>query len=99
MIMNRIIFCILIGIYGCNIYGQGIGDVASNIYQPVTIMIQLVRAVSVLCGAGLILGSLLKYLEYRRNPVAVRLSMVIFMLLFGISLLLVSIIPMKGLSG
>jgi hypothetical protein len=86
---------LLLSLYCCNLEAQGIGEVAANIYEPICVIIQLVRAVSVICGAGLLLGGVLRFIEYRRNPVAVRLSMVIFMFLFGASLVIVGLIPMK----
>jgi fumarate reductase subunit C len=57
-------------------------------------IIQLVRAVSVICGIGLLLGGILRFIEYRRNPVVVRLSMVVFMFLFGAALVIVGLIPL-----
>lgn len=83
--------------YSCNISAAGhqsFGDVASNLYEPLSIVINLVRAISVVCGAGLLLGSVLKYLEYRKNPVAVRLSTALFMVIFGVSLILIEFIPL-----
>lgn len=96
--MNRLllIICILLStIYSCNLTAQGIGDVATNIYQPVSIIINLVKAVSIICGSGLVLGGVLRYFDYRRNPVAVRPSMVIFMFIFGGALIIVGLLPMK----
>lgn len=86
---------LLTTLYSCNLAAQGIGDVASNIYQPVTVVISLVKAVSVICGSGLVLGGILRYFDYRRNPVAVRLSMVLFMFFFGLALIIVGSIPLR----
>jgi|LakMenEpi03Aug12_release.lakeMendotaPanAssembly.Ray.scaffolds.fasta_scaffold501740_2 hypothetical protein len=74
---------------------QGLGNIASSIYEPISVVIRLVRAVSITCGVGLILGGFLRYIDYRRNPVAVRLSAVIFMFLFGIALIIVGFIPLR----
>jgi uncharacterized membrane protein len=96
--MNRqSLFCILLStLYSCNINAlAGIGEVAAQIYEPVAVMIQLVRSVSIICGSGLILGGILRYVDYRRNPAAVRLSVVIFMFVFGIALIIVGFIPMN----
>ncbi len=90
------IICILLStVYSCNVVAQGIGEVAANIYQPVTVIISLVKAVGVICGSGLMLGGVLRYFDYRRNPVAVRLSMVLFMFIFGMALIIVGLLPMR----
>jgi hypothetical protein len=89
-------------LYSFSVYGAPVGlnhsfgEVASNIYEPVSIIIQLVRAVSFISGGGLILGGLIKYIDYRRNPIAVRLSTVTFMFIFGVSLILIGFIPFKA---
>jgi hypothetical protein len=96
--MNQIVlaFCILLSTcYCCNLSAQGIGEVAANIYQPISVIISLVKAVSIICGSGLMLGGVLRYFDYRRNPVAVRPSMVFFMFIFGAALIIVGLIPMR----
>ena len=85
-------------LYSCNLGAQGLGEVASNIYEPVSVIIHLIRAVSVICGSGLVLGGILRYFDYRRNPVAVRLSMVVFMFIFGGALIIVGLIPLRIVS-
>ncbi len=95
MIHLLLIGIVLSSVYSCNVNAQGFGEVAANIYEPVSMVIHLVRGVSIISGAGLVIGSILRYIEYRRNPVAVRLSAVIFMLLFGIALIIVGFIPMN----
>jgi hypothetical protein len=74
-------------------YATTFGEVAQNLYEPVTFIIELLRAVSILCGGGLCLGGFFRYLDYRRNPIAVRLSMVVFMFIFGVALIIVGLIP------
>lgn len=81
----------------CNVMGGTFGEIATNVYEPVTFILKLVRAVSIICGVGLVLGSFLRYLEYRRNPVNVHLTMVIFSLLFGVALIILGFIPMSEL--
>lgn len=90
-----VLYCLLVSLlYTCNANAEaGLGYVAASIYEPISVVIQLVRAVSIISGSGLILGSFLRYFDYRRNPVAVRLSAVIFMGLFGLALIFVGLIP------
>lgn len=94
--MLRPLFCIvMISLYTCNVQAESLGDLANTIYEPVSIVIQLVRAVSIICGAGLLLGGILKFVDYRRNPMQVRSSTVVFMFIFGLSLILVGLIPLQ----
>ncbi len=96
MIYHRIAFILLIALSSFNgsaAENPAIGDVAQSFYEPVTLIIQLVRGVSFICGSGLILGGVLKFIDHRRNPVASRLSAVIFMFIFGFALILVGMIP------
>jgi type III secretory pathway component EscU len=74
-----------------------LGGIASNISEPVSLITQLLRAISIICGVGLMMGGIIKYLEYRRNPIAIRLSTVFFMFFFGIALIIVGFIPMAKL--
>jgi hypothetical protein len=94
-----LLYALISVLYSCSAYGapagHSFGDVASNIYEPVSIIIQLVRAVSFISGSGLLLGGMVKYIDYRRNPIAVRLSTVAFMFIFGVSLILIGFIPFK----
>lgn len=85
--------CILLStFYCCNLVAQGIGDFAATVAQPIGVITQLVQAVSIICGSGLVLGGILKYTEYRKNPVAVRLGSVFFMFIFGGALIIVGLI-------
>lgn len=94
--MGRIIlFCILLTtLYSFNATAGGFGDVALNVFEPVSVIIQLIRGVSIICGVGLLLGGILRFIEHRRNPMQVRLSTVIFMFIFGVGLIIVGLIPM-----
>lgn len=95
--MFRLLVILLVTFISCNVMASSFGEVAQNLYEPVSFVIRLLRAVSVLAGSGLMLGSIFKYIEYRRNPVQVRLSMVIFMLIFGIALIILGFVPMSAL--
>ena len=88
-------YILLSTFYSCNASADGLGDVAAGIREPITMITQLVQAISIICGSGLILGSFFKYLEYRKNPVVIRISMVIFMFLFGVALIILGWMPMS----
>lgn len=79
----------------CNVIASSFGEIAQNVYEPVSMVLKLLRAVSIICGVGLLLGSIMKYMEYRRNPVAVSFGMVVFTFLFGVALIILGLIPMS----
>lgn len=98
--MSSFIFIVftLSAFYSCDLCAQGIGNVAANINEPIQVIINLVQAVSIICGTGLLLGGILRYIDYRRNPVAVRLGTVFFMFLFGAALVVVGLIPLHTMA-
>lgn len=92
--LGRLVILLSI-ILTCNAMASSFGEIAQNVYEPVTMVLKLLRAVSIICGVGLVLGSVMKYMEYRRNPIAVSLGMVVFTFLFGVALIILGLIPMS----
>jgi hypothetical protein len=88
---------LVLSFYTLVVQAATFGEVAQNLYEPVSLIIELLRAVSILCGGGLILGGFFRFIEYRRNPIAIRLSMVVFMFVFGIGLILLGLTPTSAL--
>jgi hypothetical protein len=74
-----------------------IGNVADNLLGPMTGIISVVRAISIIAGIGMVLGSIAKFADYRRNHHEVSLALVITMLLAGICLVLVGFVPFQGM--
>lgn len=66
----------------------GIGAAATNFMEPVTIMANFMGSLAIIVGLSFILGSFLKYLEFRANPYGAQFGTVIFLLLLGILLML-----------
>lgn len=66
----------------------GLGSVASNLMEPVSILSDFVVNGSLVVGIMFIFGSVIKYGQHRRNPLAVPISNVVFIFICGILLLL-----------
>lgn len=75
--------------------GVSVGDVAGNIFSVGMDVRSVIKFVCVVAGISLILGSILQYKKYRQNPVETRFSNVIFTFVVGVSLILLSLIPMQ----
>jgi hypothetical protein len=65
---------------------NGAGDIASNLMEPVTVLTSFVSAGSISVGIAFIVASILKYMQYRVNPLATPLSTVILLLAMGLVL-------------
>ncbi|MBX3709750.1 MAG: hypothetical protein KIT56_02025 [Gammaproteobacteria bacterium] len=61
----------------------GIGRVASNIMDPVSVVSDFVHSGCILIGGAFIFASIVKYIEHRKNPLMVPISTVIFLLIAG----------------
>ena len=66
---------------------SGIGGVASNLMEPVSVLTDFITSASLIIGTTFLFASLIKYMEYRVNPLAVPISNVIFLLICGVLLL------------
>lgn len=70
-------------------YGQpGLGGVAVNMLEPVTVVSDFVDTGCLVVGIGFIFASIVKYIEHRRSPLMVPISTVVFLLIAGIVLVL-----------
>lgn len=65
----------------------GIGGLAANLLEPVSVLTDFVTNVSIIIGASFLFASLIKYMEHRVNPLGVPISTVVFLLIFGVVLL------------
>lgn len=65
---------------------NGFGYVAQNLVEPVNVLSDFVSSASIIIGISFILGSFLRYLQYRVNPFASPLGTVIALLIMGIVL-------------
>jgi hypothetical protein len=67
---------------------SGIGSIASNLMEPVSVINDFVNTAAMVLGGGFIFASFIKYMQYRQNPLAVPFSTVFWLLILGIVLLL-----------
>ncbi|MCK4608304.1 MAG: hypothetical protein KAT71_02375 [Gammaproteobacteria bacterium] len=79
-------------------YGQGYGDIASGLFSDVLDIRKVMRAVFIVTGVALILGSFLQYRKHRQNPIEVTMGSVIMTLFIGLMMIALSFIPL-GVTG
>lgn len=68
-------------------HATNLGDVAENLMQPVTMLAEFIYAACIIVGACALMGSFLRYMQYRVNPHATPISTVILLLIIGIVLI------------
>lgn len=77
----------------------GIGTVATNLMDPVSVMADFLHSACVLVGGAFLFASIIKYFEHRRSPTMVPMSTVVFLLIAGlvlISLPLINYVTSNG---
>ncbi len=74
------LFCFSSAVCAQNI---SLGSVSNNLLGPFSGVSRLLMVASYLMGGAFLAASIIRYFEYRRNPVQVRLSSVIFMFILG----------------
>lgn len=79
--------------------GVGLGRVASNLMDPVSVISDFVHSGCLLIGGSFLFASIVKYAEHKKSPTMVPISTVIFLLIAGlvlVSLPLVSYVTSNG---
>lgn len=79
--------------------GSGIGQVALNMMEPVSLFSDFVLTGCFLIGGSFLFAAIIKYFEHRRSPLMVPISTVIFLLIAGILLILLPFLPMLSGTG
>lgn len=90
-------FCCIENVYATPRPGPSYGEIADNLLGPVTGIISIVRAISIIAGVCLILSSFVKFADYRRNHHEISLAVVITQCIAGICLVIVGFIPFQGM--
>ena len=67
---------------------EGIGKVATNMMDPVTLFSDMVYSGCIVIGASFLFASIVKYVEHRRSPLMVPISTVVFLVIAGLLLLM-----------
>lgn len=84
-------FCVLM--LGAMVaYAHGIGEVAQNMLEPVTMASKAVSDGAIVIGSACLFSSFLKYRQYRVNHLAVPISTVFLLLVAGIVLICLPLI-------
>lgn len=73
---------------------ESFGDIASNLFGNVLDIKSIVRAICIITGVALVLGSFFQYKKHRNNPSEVPLSTPIMTLLVGLALIALSFVPL-----
>ena len=71
---------------------MSLGKVAENLMEPVGLLADFVQTGCFIIGASFVFASLIKYFEYRRSPLMVPISTVVFLLIAGIVLILLPLL-------
>jgi hypothetical protein len=66
---------------------SGVGGIANNLLQPVSLMTDFVTSGALAAGVGFLFGAFIKYMQHRKNPMASTIGNVILLLIIGILLL------------
>src|SRR5690349_3724870 len=73
-----------------------LGGVAGNLLEPIGILTDFVTDAALVIGSTFVFASFVKYLEHRKNPLAVPISTVVFLFLMGLILLVFPLIYKLG---
>ncbi|EKD73576.1 MAG: hypothetical protein ACD_45C00259G0003 [uncultured bacterium] len=65
----------------------GIGGVATNLLEPVAYLSDFIYTACFVIGGSFLFASIIKYVEHCRNPLAVPIGTVVFLLVAGLALL------------
>ena len=77
----------------------GIGSVATNILEPVSLISDFIHSACFILGGAFLFASLIKYIEHRRNPLMTPISTVVFLVIAGIVLILLPFLAYFAESG
>lgn len=73
-------------------HSLGLGRVANNMMEPVSIVTEFVLTACYIIGASFLFTAMIKYFEHRRNPLASPLGTVAFLVFAGILLILLPLL-------
>jgi len=84
------------GAMGYEPQGHSLGHVANNLLGPVGAIISMVRAICIITGLGLLMGSMVKYSDHRNNRQQTTLTTIFVMVVAGASLITLAFIPLMN---
>ena len=68
---------------------SGLGEVANNLLEPVSILSDFVGSASIIIGASFVFASFIRYMQHRVNPLAFPISTIVILFILGVLLMLV----------
>ena len=99
--MKKKLFFLFLSLFLLSISVQArvsLGEVADNALVPVSAASKLLVGCCYILGAGLLAGALIRYTEYRKNPLQVHLTIPVAFLGFGLFLIALPIISGHSIS-
>lgn len=88
IVLKIILFLCFICFSSIGIADGGIGDVAENLMEPLSLISDFVNTGCFIIGGSFLFASLIKYIDHRRSPLMVPISTVIFLFIAGLALIL-----------
>jgi hypothetical protein len=91
MLRKRIIFAVFLCCIATTAIAAGsagIGLVANNMMDPVSLLSDFVNSACFIIGGSFLFATIIKYIEHRRSPLMVPISTVVFLFLAGVLLIL-----------
>lgn len=91
MLRKKLLFAISLYFISAAAFAKkqaGIGLVATNMMEPVTLMSDFVNSACFIIGGSFLFATIIKYIEHRRSPLMVPISTVVFLLIAGIVLII-----------
>lgn len=84
--MWRVILFFIIPGLAVAAQGEGFGFVAENLMEPVSVLSEFVSTASFIIGLSFIFASIIRYMQYRVNPLAFPISSVVTLFIMGVVL-------------
>ena len=69
------------------------GSLSESYNSMIYFTYEFIRKIVIITGVGLCVGALIQYKQHRNNPIAVRLSMPVWLLVIGLLLIGLAYIP------
>lgn len=91
-ILQIFVYSLLLLLSSSALAAGGIGDVAQNLLEPVTLFSDLVQTACLGIGGAFLFGALIKYFEHKRSPLMTPISTVVFLVIAGLVLVLIPIL-------
>lgn len=93
-LMKTIIVLAAVVVVPCLARSYGYGETSNMIFKGTQVIGRMMNVICWITGGVMLLGSMIKYKKYRENPVEVRFSSVMSMLVTSLALIALGFVPM-----